>query len=71
MEWLNDSTVQYYYYERDHQGSVRTVRNSNYGVVQSTAYTVSGLPMTRIYSGAGDHHLLRASENQQPGARSS
>lgn len=57
VEWLSDSTVQYYYYERDHQGSVRTVRDASFGVVQSTAYTVSGLPMTRIYSGVGDHHL--------------
>lgn len=40
VEWLNDSTVQYYYYERDHQGSVRTVRNSNYGVVQAPATTI-------------------------------
>ncbi len=57
LECLSDNTVRYYYYERDHQGSVRTVRDASFGVVQSTAYTASGLPMTRIYSGVGDHHL--------------
>ena len=57
LECLSDSTVRYYYYERDHQGSARMVRDASFGVVQSTAYTVSGLPMTRIYSGVGDHHL--------------
>ena len=43
--------------ERDHQGSVRMVRDNGFGVAQSIAYTASGLPVTRTYSGTGDWHL--------------
>ena len=57
VEWLSDNTVRYYWYERDHQGSVRMVRDNSFGIAQSTAYTASGLPLTHIYSGTGDHHL--------------
>ena len=50
-------TMKYNYYERDHQRSECMIRDSSFGVFQSTAYTASGLPVTHIYSGTGDWHL--------------
>ena len=49
--------MKYNYYERDHQRSECMIRDSSFGVFQSTAYTASGLPVTHIYSGTGDWHL--------------
>ena len=67
VEWLSDGTVRYYWYERDHQGSVRMVRDNGFGVAQSMAYTASGLPVTRIYSGTGDWHLHTGKAWQETG----
>ena len=56
IDWQADGTVLYYFFDRDHLGSVRTVRRGDTpSVLQSTSYTASGIPVQGLASVADRH----------------
>ena len=56
IDWQGDTLPRYYYYERDHQGSVRTIRDESFNVKQSVSYTLSGVPVLGVVSSIGGRH---------------
>lgn len=53
IDWQGGTLPRYYYYERDHQGSVRAVRDESFNVKQSVSYTLSGVPVLGVVSSIG------------------